>query len=303
MAHTHHQKQSPLHASVTGETSRLMRLASGASVAVATLLFIIKGIAWWMTDSLSLLSSLADSMLDILTSLINLLAVRYALMPPDNEHRFGHGKAEELASLAQATFIAGTGVFICAEGIKRFLKPEPLANETIGIVVMIFSIVLTYLLVLFQRRVAAKTGSIAIHTDSVHYVFDVLTSGAVIAALLISQQFGWYWADAVFAALIALYIMYGAWGIGFKAFHHLMDHEFEDEEREKIKSIIRAHPEVKGLHDLKTRRSGIYRFIQCHVELDGNLTLAQATSIVDAIEDALMRAFPRTEVILHQDVA
>ena len=280
---------------------RLMRLATYASVATAAVLIGIKLVAWLYTDSVSLLSTLVDSVLDVFASMINLLAVRHALTPADREHRFGHGKAEPLAALGQSAFISGSALFIVFEAGHRLFTPVQLGNTGFGIGVLVFSIVATFVLTRFQAYVVRKTGSLAIQADSLHYVGDLLVNGSVIVALLLVSHLGWIWADAVFGLGIAVYILVNAWRIARGAYDMLMDRELPDEDREQIKEIIKAHPEVIGLHDLRTRASGRDTFIQIHLEFDGEMTLLQSHKIVDEVEARLREAFPGAEVIIHQD--
>tara|TARA_R110000787_G_C13442928_1_gene446541 strand:- start:7874 stop:8827 length:954 start_codon:yes stop_codon:yes gene_type:complete len=279
----------------------LMRIAAIASVSVAVVLIATKFAAWILTDSVSLLSTLIDSFLDAAASILNLIAVHHALQPADREHRFGHGKAEPLASLAQSAFICGSAVFLLIEAGQRIAHPRDIANTDIGYAVMVFSIVLTVILVGFQRYVVKKSGSIAINADSLHYQTDVLINLGVMVSLFLSSSLGWLYADPLIAVLIAFYIVKGAWGIGNTALAILMDRELEDDDRQKIRDIVMAHSEVKGLHDLRTRSSGINSFIQFHLELDGEMKLRDAHEISEQVELELMDAFPNAEVIIHED--
>jgi ferrous-iron efflux pump FieF len=278
-----------------------MRLATYASVASACLLIVVKLAAWLYTDSVSLLSTLIDSLLDAAASIVNLLAVRHALTPPDREHRFGHGKAEPLAALGQSTFIAGSAIFLVIEAGHRLYAPQAIERANAGIAVMIFAIVVTFILTRFQAYVVRQTGSIAIQADSLHYVGDILVNGAVIVALLLVSQFGWLYADPIFGLGIAGYILYNAWKIASGALDMLMDRELPDADRERIKEISLSHPEVHSLHDLRTRTSGRQTFIQLHLEIDGAMSLLDAHRVADAVELELQAAFPEAEVIIHQD--
>ena len=280
---------------------KLMRTAAIVSVAVAGVLIATKFAAWILTDSVSLLSSLIDSFLDAAASLVNLIAIHHALQPADREHRFGHGKAEPLASLIQAAFICGSAGFLLIEAGKRLAHPQNVSNTDIGYAVMVFSIVVTIALVAFQRYVVKKSGSIAIDADSLHYKTDVLINLGVMFSLFLSSYLGWIYADPIIAILIAGYIVKGAWGIGTMALAILMDRELDDDERQKIRKIVMAHEEVKGLHDLRTRSSGINVFIQFHLELDGDMPLKDAHEISEAVESELMEAYPNAEVIIHED--
>ncbi len=281
--------------------ARLMRLATYASVSVACILIAAKFGAWMSTESVSLLSTLIDSLLDAGASLVNLLAVRHALEPADREHRFGHGKAESLSSLSQAAFITGSALFLFIEAGERLFNPRDVINTEIGYAVMALSIALTLLLVIFQRFVISRTGSVAITADSLHYRMDILVNIGVVASLAMVAQLGWSWIDPVVAIAIAIYIVYGAWEIGSLALHVLMDRELPDEDRRKIAEIATAHDEVHGIHDLRTRSSGLNIFIQLHLELDGTMNLLRAHKIADVVEANIMAAFPMAEVLIHQD--
>jgi ferrous-iron efflux pump FieF len=278
-----------------------MRLATYASVATAVILIAVKLVAWLYTDSISLLSTLIDSVLDVFASLINLAAVRHALTPADKEHRFGHGKAEPLAALGQAAFISGSALFLIFEAGHRLFDPEPLAHTTLGIWVMVFAIAATFVLTRFQAYVVRKTGSMAIRADSLHYVGDLLVNAAVIVALLLVAELGWLWVDSVFGLAIAVYISTNAWRIARGAYDMLMDRELPDDERQRIKEIVMAHPRVIDLHDLRTRSSGPYAFIQIHLELDGAMSLLESHEIADQVEARIREAFPEAEVLIHQD--
>ena len=277
-----------------------MKLATYASISVAVTLILAKLLAWGMSGSVSLLATLIDSTLDVLASLINLLAVHHSLTPADKEHRFGHGKAEALAGLAQAAFISGSAGFLLLESGRRLLAPTPVEAHGVGIAVMIFSIIATMALLRFQRHVIEKTDSTAIKADALHYRTDLLVNGSVIIALLLSA-WGWPRFDALFAIGIAFYILWSAWGIVMQAFDHLMDRELPDEDREKIKEIAMAHPEVHGMHDLRSRRSGTATFIQLHLELDDDLKLLEAHRISDEVEASLQDSYPAAEIIIHID--
>jgi len=279
----------------------LMRAATYASVTVASLLILVKTTAWFATDSLSLLSSLVDSILDAGASLVNLFAVSHALQPADKEHRFGHGKAEALASLAQAAFIAGSGAFLLLESVDRFVKPQEISNSDTGILVMAISIVTTLLLVGFQTYVVNKTNSIAINADSLHYRADILVNIAVIVSLILSVNLQWTMADPIFALLIILYMSIGAYKIGVQALDVLMDREFPDEDRARIKEIAESHESVLNVHDMRTRSSGATSFIQFHAEMPKDILLSEAHEIADEVMYMVEKAFPNTEVLIHQD--
>ena len=285
----------------TERIGTLMRRATYASLAVAVLLVAVKFAAWAATDSVSLLSSLIDSLLDGAASLVNLLAVRQALTPPDREHRFGHGKAEPLASLGQSAFIAGSAVLLLVQAAQHLLRPTPVVNSEIGLAVMGFAVAVTLALLAYQRTVVRRTGSLAIRVDAFHYRADLVLNLAVIVSLLLTTELGYLSIDPIFGGLIGLWIIWGAWQVARKAIVHLMDEELPDEERERIRQIALKHPKVRAVHDLKTRASGPNSFIQLHIEMDGGIRLIEAHRISDEVEASIREAFPRAEIIIHQD--
>jgi ferrous-iron efflux pump FieF len=280
---------------------RLRRLATYASVAVAALLIAVKFAAWLETGSVALLSSLVDSLLDIAASLVNLVAVRHAMSPADREHRFGHGKAEPLAVLGQSAFITGSAMLLLAEAMRRLISPVRIENPPAGIAVMMFSIVVTIGLVLYQRQVVRRTGSIAITADELHYRSDVVLNLSVIAALVLGSALDTPILDPLFGAAIGIWIVYSAVRLARLSLIQLMDRELPDEEREKIRAIAQSHPDVVAAHDLRTRVAGPTSFIQIHIEMNGTLSLIRAHEISDEVEAELRAAYPNAEVIIHQD--
>ncbi len=284
-------------------TERLRRLATYASVSVGSTLVVAKLVAWLITDSVTLLSSMLDSMVDVAASLITLVCVRAALRPADHTHRFGHGKAEPLGALAQAAFIGGSGVLVVIQAIGRLIEPAPVVDAGVGYAVMALSIVLTLALVLFQRHAVRVTGSLAIAADKLHYAGDLLTNLAVVATLVAVSQTGWLWLDPLVALGIAGYLLWNALVVGRDAYNVLMDRELPQADRERISAIVRHDRRVRGMHDLRTRSSSTTRFIELHLELDGGMTLREAHVIADAVEEALAREFPATEILVHQEPA
>ncbi len=285
----------------TEAANRLRRLATYASVAVAGLLIAVKFVAWLETGSVALLSSLIDSLLDAAASLLNLIAVRHAMSPADREHRFGHGKAEPLAVLGQSAFITGSALLLLAEAVRRLIWPVSVHNPPLGIAVMVFSIVMTIGLVLYQRHVVRRTRSIAISADELHYRSDLVLNGSVIAALVLGSWLDLPILDPLFGAAIGLWIIYSAVRLARLSLTQLMDRELPDDEREKIRAIAQSHPDVVAAHDLRTRIAGPTAFIQIHIEMDGALNLLQAHEISDAVEARLRAAYPGAEIIIHQD--
>ncbi|WBM70578.1 CDF family cation-efflux transporter FieF [Buttiauxella sp. WJP83] len=278
----------------------LVSRAAIAATVMASLLLLIKIFAWWNTGSVSILAALVDSLVDIAASLTNLLVVRYSLQPADEEHTFGHGKAESLAALAQSMFISGSALFLFLTGIQHLAEPSPMKQPVVGVVVTVIALVSTLILVTFQRWVVRKTQSQAVRADMLHYQSDVMMNGAILIALALSWH-GWHRADSIFALGIGVYILYSALRMGYEAVQSLLDRALPDDERQVIIDIINSWPGVKGAHDLRTRQSGPTRFIQVHIEMEDNLPLVQAHVIAEQVEQALLRRFPGSDVIIHQD--
>lgn len=287
-------------AQVTAENGRLLRQVTYASVATALLLIGLKTAVWLMSGSVSLLASLTDSLMDAGASLINLLAVGYALTPADKGHRFGHGKAEALAGLAQSAFITLSAGLVLWQGLERLRHPVPLDGTWYGVGVMLFSIIATLLLLRFQNRVIRRTGSTAIRADALHYRSDLLMNTSIIVALILAW-YGISGADALFGIGIALFIALGALKIGRDAVQILMDHELPEEVRQEALALARAVPGVMGVHDLRTRESGQQWFIQMHLELPAELPLSQAHALGEQVRLAICERFPQAEVLVHKD--
>ncbi|WP_338883800.1 CDF family cation-efflux transporter FieF [Xenorhabdus sp. TH1] len=279
---------------------RWVSSAALAATVLASVLLIVKIFVWWLTGSVSLLAALVDSLVDLAASLTNFFVVRYSLQPADDEHAFGHGKAESLAALAQSMFISGSAIFLFLTGFQHLYSPEPLEHAAIGIWVIVIALVSTLCLVTFQKWVISKTQSQAIRADMLHYKSDLLMNGAILLALFLSL-YGFKRADALFALGIGAYILYSALRMGYDAVQSLLDRALPDEERQEIIEIIQNYPGIAGGHDLRTRQSGSTRFIQFHLEIDDNLSLVQAHALADGIENKLRSRFPDADIIIHQD--
>jgi len=282
------------------EHARLLRLATRASVAVACTLIVAKAIAWWLSGSVSMLAGLTDSALDGVTSLLNLLAVHYALRPADDDHRYGHGKAESLAGMAQALFIGGSAVLIAFQAYQRLQTPEPLGAPWLSIGVIVFSLLLTAALLMLQHRVIKQTGSNAVRADSLHYRSDLLLNGSILLALVLAGM-GFAQLDAWFGLGIAAYIFWSAIQIARESFSVLMDEELPTDVSQRMLELACSVPGVLGAHDLRTRISGNHWFVQLHLELPGELTLSVAHGISDQAAAAIHKAYPKAEVLVHAD--
>lgn len=283
------------------ERSRLMQHAAYAAVAVSAVLVLVKAVAYIFTNSVGMMAALADSALDVFASSINLIAIRSALTPADREHRFGHGKAEPLAGLAQGAFIAGSATFLVVQSIGRLVRPQPLDHVAVGISVMGASVLAVLALVLFQRIAVKRTGSLAIGADRLHYMGDIATNLGVILGIVLAGSFGILIADPAVGLGVAAALAASAFTVVRRSYDQLMDRELPDAERARIKAIVLARPEVRSLHDLRTRAAGIYKFVQLHIELDSGMSLTRAHDISDAVEADILSDFPDAQVIIHQD--
>ncbi len=286
--------------SINAEHARLLRRATSAALATAMLLALSKAVAWWLSGSVSLLAGLTDSLLDGAASLLNLLAVHYSLRPADDDHRYGHGKAEALAGLGQAAFICVSAILVGVQGVDRLLHPQPLGAQGVGIAVMVFSLVMTALLLSYQRHVVKVTGSTAIRADSLHYRSDLLLNASILLALVLAG-FGWERLDALFGMGIAFYILWSAVSIVREAGAVLMDTELSPEISEHMQQLVRDIPGVHGCHDFRTRISGTRWFVQLHLELPGELPLSHAHDLCVAAEEAISSRYPQAEVLVHAD--
>jgi len=281
--------------------ARLMRSAAFASLGISVVLVAIKALAYFLSSSVSILASLADSALDLFTSTLNLVAIHSALTPADDDHRFGHGKAEPLAGLAQGAFIAGSATFLIVQAVNRLIAPQPMAQGLTALIIMIVSLFGSAGIVAYQRYVVTQTGSLAIGADKLHYTGDLLTNSGVILAIALAWGLGWKIADPIIALFVAGALIWTAWQVFRPSYDQLMDRELADTHRDEISRIVKAHPEVRAMHDLRTRAAGTRHFIQLHIELDPDMTLTRAHAVSDEVERELCAAFPDAEVIIHQD--
>lgn len=277
----------------------LIKSASYLSFSIAVFILFIKSYAWLVTDSQSILASLIDTMLDISSSLINLIAIRFALQPPDYHHRFGHEKIQDLAIFSQAVFFFVSSIFIGFSSVKSLIDGSVPSNIESGINVLYLCIILTFILVAYQTYVIKKTGSEIIKVDKLHYFTDLLTNVGVIVSIKLSTHF-WF-IDSLFGIAIAIYIIYASYALFRKAFKNLIDEEMPEEDRKKILSIITRFKEVKGIHEMKTRYAASKPFIQCHIEMDGDMSLYSSHYLSDKIYSALLLEFPGAEIIIHLD--
>ncbi|MDG6354676.1 cation diffusion facilitator family transporter [Glaesserella parasuis] len=280
--------------------NQYVKRAANFAVIVAATLIIAKAFAWWQTGSMAILAAMTDSLVDLFASLTNMLVLRFALQPADDDHTFGHGKAESLAALAQSAFITGSATFLLLQGIQRLTEPQLVQSSELGIAISLFSIVLTAALVWYQKKVVKLTQSPAIEADSLHYQTDLYMNAAILVAMILNI-YGVIYADALFAIGIALYILFNAAKMCWEAVQSLLDKALPQEEVDQIWAIALQHPRIIGIHDVKTRRAGAIRFIQLHLELDDHLPLVIAHDITDSLEQKILAVFPHSEVIIHQE--
>ncbi len=292
-----------MHGPVDVHNIGLRRKVTIASLVVAVILIGAKFAAYVITDSVSVMTSLLDSTFDALASTVTMLSVMHATTPADEEHRFGHGKIEALAAMGQSLFICGSACYLLFESAHRFLHPQPVRQAFIGIGVMALSIVLTVLLLAFQRYVIRRTPSVAISADNLHYNGDLLMNIGVLSALGLGYYSHWPYFDPLFAGLISFVLIYGAWKISRESYAILMDQELPDADRAKIEQLVKAHPQTRAIHDLRTRTSGQRIFIEFHLEMDGDLTLTKAHDVTEELEAVIYKQFPKAEVLIHQEPA
>lgn len=281
--------------------NRLVKIASYASVTTAVIIMLAKSYAWLATESQSILASLIDSLLDISSSVINLIAIRVSLLPADDNHRFGHEKFQDLAIFSQSMFFFASCLFTLFSSSKSLFSGSELVNLELGANVMYFCVFLTFILVCFQSYVISKTKSKIISADKLHYFSDFITNIAVVISIYLSTTF-WY-IDALAGIGISLYVMYASYRLFREAIRNLADEELPQKEKDKILSIVSNYNQVKGIHELKTRYAASKPFIQFHLELDGNITLYRSHEMADKLMKDLLQEFPEAEITIHQDPA
>lgn len=280
---------------------KLKKWAAAASVGTSLILSIIKAGAAVFTGSLSVLSSMIDSLSDVISSLVTMVAVRFSDKPLTDKHRYGYGKIECVSALVQAAFIAGSAAFILYDGISRFIKPVKMQQTAVGVVIMLISLIFTFALIAFQKYVIKKTASKAIAADSAHYVVDILSNFSVIISLIVVHYFHIEWFDILIAVLIAVYLLINAYQITVEALAEITDAEVDETIKQQIINIASATKGVKGCHDFRSRAAGSRIFVEMHIELDGNLTLYEAHALTDEVEKQIAEVYPQAQIIIHQD--
>ena len=282
-------------------THLLVRSASIASLLVASTLIVLKYYGWVTTTSVSLLGSLADSLIDFLASVFVFVAISYSILPADAKHRFGYGKSEGLAAFVQSLFIGISGIYVCFEAIKRLLNPSQINQPSTAIWIILVSIVLTLALVMYQKYVVKKSKSIAIESDQYHYLTDTYINLSVLFSIAITGWTRFVFIDALVGLLISGVILYTSVTLLKKSFKILLDQEIQSEDRDRIREIALDHPKVLGFHDLRTRDTGRKYIIQFHLELDPNMSLLESHEITDEVTDNVLKLYPDSELIIHTD--
>ena len=282
-------------------TDPLVRSASIASLLVASTLIVLKYYGWVATTSVSLLGSLADSLIDFLASVFVFIAISYSLLPADAKHRFGYGKSEGLAAFIQSLLIGISGIYVCFEAIKRLLNPSQINQPSIAIWIILVSIALTLALVMYQKYVVKKSKSIAIESDQYHYLTDTYINLSVLFSIVITGWTRFVFIDALVGLLISGVVLYTSVTLLKKSFKILLDQEIQSDDRDRIKEIALDHPKVLGFHDLRTRDTGRKYIIQFHLELDPNMSLLESHEITDEVTDNVLKLYPDSELIIHTD--
>ena len=282
-------------------TNLLVRSASIASLLVASTLIVLKYYGWATTNSVSLLGSLADSLIDFLASVFVFVAISYSILPADAKHRFGYGKSEGLAAFVQSLLIGISGIYVCFEAIKRLLNPSQINQPSIAIWIILVSIVLTLALVMYQKYVVKKSKSIAIESDRYHYLTDTYINLSVLFSIAITGWTQFVFIDALVGLLISGVILYTSVTLLKKSFKILLDQEIQSDDRDRIREIALDHPKVLGFHDLRTRDTGREYIIQFHLELDPNMSLLESHEITDEVTDNILKLYPDSELIIHTD--
>jgi ferrous-iron efflux pump FieF len=284
-----------------GKSAGLTAKVTALSVGCAAVLIVLKVVAWWLSGSIAVLASLADSGLDLLAALATYFAVRYAAAPPDADHRFGHGKAEAFASLMQSGLVFASSLVIGEEAVVHIIHPKVLAHEGAAMAVMAVSTVLTGLLVLAQTRVLKQAASVAVSGDRAHYVADVAANLAALAGVVAATVFKAAWIDALAGLVVAVWLLWGAISVFRTSSVQLLDRELSDEAREHIRALAADDPAILDIHELRTRASGPYVHIQMHAELPADMNLEAAHRIIVAAERRVLEAFPAADILIHAD--
>lgn len=295
-----HHEPGPGSASLD-QSAALTSRVTAWSVGCALILIVLKLGAWWFSGSIAVLASMADSGLDVLAALTTFFAVRYAAVPPDADHRFGHGKAEAFASLMQSGLVFVSAVLVGWDAIDHILKPTPLSHQGAAMAVMIVSLALSSGLVWAQTRVLRRTASVAVSGDRAHYLADVGSNIAALIGIAAASLLHAPSIDAMAGLVVAAWLLWGAVGVFHNSSYQLLDHELSAQARERIRALAGDDPNILHIHELRTRASGPYVHIQMHAELPPSMTLEAAHHLIVSAENRVLKEFPAADILIHAD--
>ncbi len=279
----------------------LLQSAIGLGAFLSFIMVIIKSLAWWKSKSMSIGGSLLDSVIDCFTSLMNFFVLRYARSPADKEHRFGHGKAEAIASLAQAPILLLSGLYFSGQSAYRLMVPQALIIDGWCLAIMGISTFITLIIVLAQQYTLRRYDSLILKTDNLHYRADMLLNIGVFISIYISRTWHVVWIDSIAGICLGLYITYTGYDVAKDALNMLMDKELDDNTREIILDQAKQHPNVMDVHDLRTRDASGQYFIQLHLVMDAFISLSDAHKIVVEVEKKIRAILPKADILIHAD--
>ena len=277
------------------------RSVTRLSVAVAVILIALKAFALGASGSVSILASLADSSLDLIASLATFFAVRWAATPPDEDHRFGHGKGEAMAALVQAGLVFASSVFIGWEAIQRLFDPRPVTSGYWGVGIILISMGLTGWLIWRQGRAIKASGSVAVAADRAHYASDLAANAVVLIGVGSGAFLSAPGLDAAAGLVVSVWLFWGATGVLREAAGQLLDRATPDSDRATITTTVLSDPRITGVHRLRTRQTGPVTVIQMHVDMAPTLTLAEAHDILEEAEARLLALWPQADIMIHPD--
>lgn len=274
--------------------------AAALSIAGAFGLAVIKLFIALTSGSMAVMASAIDSLLDILMSGVNLMAIRHAEQPPDQCHPFGHGKFETLATLFQALIITCSGGWIIYEASTRLSEGKGLENLDQGIGILAFSAVVSWFIARNLRKVAKQTDSTALEADALHFRMDIYSNLGLMAGLMLIRWFGIAWLDSALSILVASYILHEALQLIKRSLTDILDHELPDEIQQQVHEIISSHEgPLGGYHGLRTRRAGSLKIMDFHLEVCKEMSVDEAHKIADGLEKRIEKNIPGADVIIH----
>lgn len=283
------------------DETRLKKSAAAISLAYNVVLTLLKLAAAVLTGSVSLLSEAIHSTTDIIASGIALVSVRAASVPPDEDHPYGHGKIESLAGFGESILLLIIVFYVIFESVQRLIQGSKVENIQIGVWVMAFSAVSSYLVGRHVQKIAVQTGSPALASNGQHLMVDFWTSVGVLAALLTTKLTGWQYADPIFAIAFACWLAIGAWKLSVEAFQQLIDRSLSEAQLETIRKLVEDHEGILGYHRLRSRLSGNVRYIDMHVVVPSDWSVVRAHDCADELEKKIVEALAPAVVVIHVD--